>query len=94
MFKIVKDPQSDLPNELLYGRVGFLYSLLFIKSCSLPHHFNDSDIKDVRKLSFKKLFFFYSFNLLNYFLFPGSQHNYCSRTQTCTQGEVPGSIKI
>ncbi|XP_034242373.1 lanC-like protein 2 isoform X2 [Thrips palmi] len=47
LFKIVKNPQSDLPNELLYGRVGFLYTLLLMKSCQMPHHFSDSDIKDV-----------------------------------------------
>ncbi len=28
----VLDLKSDLPNELLYGRVGYLYSLLYVKS--------------------------------------------------------------
>lgn len=50
MFKVVKNPQSDLPNELLYGRVGFLYSLLFMKACQLPYQFSDSDIRDVIKV--------------------------------------------
>lgn len=27
----VLDLESDLPNELLYGRVGYLYALLLVK---------------------------------------------------------------
>lgn len=47
MLRLVKSPNSDMPNELLYGRVGFLFSLLFMIKNRLPMDISDSDIREV-----------------------------------------------
>lgn len=50
MYRLVKSPNSDMPNELLYGRVGFLYSVLFMKKNNFSVHFSESNIKAVIKI--------------------------------------------
>lgn len=48
--KVVKNSSSDLPNEYLYGRAGFLYALLFVNRHVCPAPFSDAAIKSVRIL--------------------------------------------
>lgn len=43
----VLNPKSDLPNELLYGRVGYLYALLFINTHIEPAPVDDKLIREV-----------------------------------------------
>lgn len=52
MLKLVKSLPSDMPNELLYGRAGFLYSLLFMRRNGLLLECFDSSIQDVSYLSY------------------------------------------
>ncbi|XP_012140106.1 lanC-like protein 2 isoform X1 [Megachile rotundata] len=49
----VLDECSDLPDELLYGRAGYLFSLLFINSNISPHPIEDELIKQVIALIIK-----------------------------------------
>ena len=48
MQSVVMNPQSDMPDELLYGRVGYLYSQLYIIKNKLPCVVSDTDLKNVR----------------------------------------------
>lgn len=43
------DPKSDLPSEYLYGRAGYIYSLLFVNKHIKPSPFDDKLIRQVKK---------------------------------------------
>ncbi|XP_048522811.1 lanC-like protein 2 isoform X1 [Dendroctonus ponderosae] len=45
--KVVKNSSSDLPNEYLYGRAGFLYALLFVNRHVSPAPFSDAAITSI-----------------------------------------------
>ncbi|XP_060527806.1 lanC-like protein 2 [Cylas formicarius] len=45
--KFVKNVGSDLPNEYLYGRAGFLYALLYVNKHVSPKPFNETVIRSV-----------------------------------------------
>ncbi|KAL1495052.1 hypothetical protein ABEB36_010532 [Hypothenemus hampei] len=45
--KVVKNTGSDLPNEYLYGRAGFLYSLLYVNKQTDSGPFSQSVIRSV-----------------------------------------------
>lgn len=38
---------SDLPNEYLYGRAGYLFALLYINKNISPHPIPDKNIRNV-----------------------------------------------
>lgn len=38
---------SNLPNECLYGRAGYLYAILFVNKYVSPPPFNDNFIREV-----------------------------------------------
>lgn len=57
MQQLVKQPHSDIPDELLYGHVGYLYSQLFIIKNKLSSVYSDSDIKDVSFYYFVVMYF-------------------------------------
>ncbi|XP_046390142.1 lanC-like protein 2 [Ischnura elegans] len=44
---IITDLESDLPDEALYGRVGYLYSLLFLNHYLRPNAIEDNIIRQV-----------------------------------------------
>lgn len=41
------DPKSDLPSEYLYGRAGYLFSLLFLNKYIQPTPVDDKIIREV-----------------------------------------------
>lgn len=43
----VLNSKSDLPNELLYGRIGYLYALLFVNKYISPPPIEEKMIKKV-----------------------------------------------
>ncbi|XP_030766616.1 glutathione S-transferase LANCL1-like [Sitophilus oryzae] len=45
--KVVKNTSSDLANEYLYGRAGYLYALLYVNKHVSPSPFNESVIRSV-----------------------------------------------
>ncbi|XP_076266450.1 glutathione S-transferase LANCL1-like [Rhynchophorus ferrugineus] len=45
--KVVKNTSSDLPNEYLYGRTGYLYALLFVNKHVSPPPFSGTVIRSV-----------------------------------------------
>lgn len=50
---LVLDESSDLPDELLYGRAGYLFSLLFLNKSISPTPIEDDLIKQVIALMIK-----------------------------------------
>lgn len=42
------DPSSELPNEYLYGRAGYLYALLYVNKHIHPSPIDCSFIRQVR----------------------------------------------
>lgn len=61
--KDVVDIQSDLPNECLYGRAGYLYSILYVNKYVSPPPFNENFISEVRAKNTNNLVY-NSLNLL------------------------------
>lgn len=45
--KDVLDLNSDLPNEYMYGRAGYLYAIMYVNKHVEPHPFDDSFIREV-----------------------------------------------
>lgn len=45
--KVVKNTSSDLPNEYMYGRAGFLFALLYVNKHVSPPPFSESSIKSI-----------------------------------------------
>lgn len=45
--KVVKNTSSDLPNEYMYGRAGFLFALLYVNKHVSPRPFSESSIRSV-----------------------------------------------
>ncbi|XP_066155802.1 glutathione S-transferase LANCL1 [Euwallacea fornicatus] len=45
--KVVNNISSDLPNEYLYGRSGFLYALLYVNKHVSPPAFSDTTIRSI-----------------------------------------------
>lgn len=45
--KVVKNSGPDLANEYLYGRVGFLYALLYVNKYVSPPPFSESNIRSI-----------------------------------------------
>jgi hypothetical protein len=57
MLPQVLDVRSDLPDEILYGRTGYLFALLYLNKC-LGQNTVDSkavqQVRDTSKLHFKR----------------------------------------
>lgn len=45
--KVVKNTSTDLPNEYMYGRAGFLFALLYVNKHVSPPPFGKSSIRSV-----------------------------------------------
>lgn len=46
----VFDPSSELPNEYLYGRAGYLFAVLYVNKHISPAPFEESFIRKVSKM--------------------------------------------
>lgn len=51
MLPQVLDVRSDLPDEILYGRTGYLFALLYLNKCLGQNTVNSKTIQQVRETS-------------------------------------------